>query len=604
MGRKVLLLVWTFLSIIHLHGNDLDSLRSALIKAYNATDSVQADELFQDAKYWVTNDSTLAHYTYFKYFYFYKRGKKDSSDFYLFKALPMLKSTSQWTQYFSLTNNLFWDKVDESKYDEAVILGKKNIEFSKEIGDTQSLIGFHANLAIVYHDIAQYDKGIGIAKKGISLATNPQYIDDKSNCINAIGICFDDWGKPDSAIAYHRKNIHILKKLDPYGLSQSYNNLGNTYSKIDELDSAIKYITLASEMDKKDQNAYKLATSLNNLGGLYLRLKKYDLAKINLDTALLYSLSSRNNEKLRDVYFNLSKYYLETEQYKLAHKYQASYHTYKDSMLDNERIKIISDLESKAKEAQLGEQISKAKAATNLRNLWIVAVSAILLLTILIAYQLYIKRKRAQEESQLRLQNERLRISRDLHDNLGAELTYISSIVDQKAFSIKDPEKKAEMEQISSSSRHAMDQMRETIWAIKTNDINIERFALKILQTSKKYAESVNAVLKVNTSGDNVMLPPSVVIVLLRICQESINNAVKYAKCENIQIDINVENPAFQVEIKDDGIGFDINKVKKGYGLGNMKERIEEIGGQFNIFSTPTKGTITTISGILKEKYD
>lgn len=233
---------------------------------------------------------------------------------------------------------------------------------------------------------------------------------------------------------------------------------------------------------------------------------------------------------------------------------------------------------------------------------WFICIVAVILSTLAVIFIRFLsqrKLKRHLQEMNIlhEVNNEKQRISRDLHDNLGAELTYISSIIDQKAYLINDPEKKADLELISESSRHAMRQMRETIWAIQTEQITLENFAEKVLTTSKKYAEVGNIQLKVNFGGENYTLPPSKVIVLLRVCQESINNAVKYALCNKIVVDINAEENQFTITIKDNGNGFDIDKVKMGYGLLNMQERAVEIDSELKIFSEIGKGTSIVISG-------
>lgn len=233
---------------------------------------------------------------------------------------------------------------------------------------------------------------------------------------------------------------------------------------------------------------------------------------------------------------------------------------------------------------------------------WFICIVVLVLSTLLVLIiRFFSQRKLKRHLQEMRIlnevNNEKQRISRDLHDNLGAELTYISSIIDQKAYLINDPEKKADLELISNSSRHAMRQMRETIWAIQTDKITLENFAEKVLTTSKKYAEVANIQLKVNFGGENYTLPPSKVIVLLRVCQESINNAVKYAKASKIVVDINAEENLFTISIKDNGLGFDIEKVKMGYGLLNMQERAEEIESTLKIISEIGKGTSIIIKG-------
>lgn len=603
MGKKILFAYLLILLCSNLRAATPDTFHNILYYAYAAENTNDADSLFELSNKWVIDDSTEAYQNFFKYYYHYKNRNKDSSSYYNLLAAKQLLKTNQLESYYKVVNNRLWDMIDESKYDEAIEFSRYLIKKAEELNDTGMYIKFNAHAAVVYHDIEQFEKGIRTAKAGLKYQEIERYKASTAQCYNAIGICFDDWNKPDSAIYYHRKNLKLLKNESDF-ITQTYNNLGNTYFKTENWDSAYKYIDLATSINKISGNEYNLATSLNNLGNILMNQNKYQEAKLVLDSALYYSIKSGNNEKLRDVHHTLYTYYQDRGLYKEALNNLELHHKFKDTMLNNERIEIINNLEFRAKEAEYSEEIANTKAESTAKNLWLVLICGILIITLLLARQFYLKRKQAQEEAKMRLQNERLRISRDLHDNLGAELTYISSIVDQKAFNIKDPEKKAEMEQISSSSRHAMDQMRETIWAIKTNEISVRKFAQKVNQTSKKYAESANTLLKINTSGDNVLLPPSVVIVLLRICQESINNAVKYANSEKITIDINVENDLYNIEIKDNGVGFDLQNSKRGYGLNNMKERMLEIQGHFDIYSELGKGTQITLSGQLKEKYD
>lgn len=598
MGKRIFCSVFLIVNCFHLFSQKTDTFHSVLYQAYISDSPQQADSIFELSNEWVTNDSNRAYQNYFKYYYYTRIQEKDSAQFYAQVAEEQLFKTKQYDQYFQIINNGFWDKVDESRYDEALQIGQANIEKALQLDDTVRWINFNANLAIVYHDIAQYEKGIQTAKKGLQFKHLEGIEYELSNCYNAIGICFDDWGKYDSAIYYHQLNLKMIDPQSP-NLNQTLNNLGNTFFKKKELDSAYKYIWLAVERDQKDRRVYSLATSMNNLGNILLKQGKLNQAKFYLDSALHFSNLSLNNEKKRDVNHTLYEYYEARGDFKNAMRHLKDYHLYKDSMLSNERIKIINNLEFEAKEAKYAEKLAKTEAESSVKNFWLLFFGAILIISISVARQYFLKRKQALRESKLKLQNERLRISRDLHDNLGAELTYISSLVDQKAFDMEDPEQKAEFERISASSRHAMHQMRETIWAIKTDEISVKKFALKLLQTSKKYAESANAKLQVNTSGDDVILPPSFVIVLLRICQESINNAVKYSNADLIRIDFNIEAPQFTLTIHDNGQGFNPNEVSRGYGLNNMKERAEEIACSFEIKSDIGKGTIIKVSGNL-----
>ena len=92
--------------------------------------------------------------------------------------------------------------------------------------------------------------------------------------------------------------------------------------------------------------------------------------------------------------------------------------------------------------------------------------------------------------------------------------------------------------------------------------------------------------------------------MLLRVCQEAINNTVKYAGAENIKIDMNVEENTYAIQIQDDGIGFNLETVKRGYGLNNMEERMVEIGGNLEIQSELKVGTTLLFTGPIQKKYE
>ena len=84
-------------------------------------------------------------------------------------------------------------------------------------------------------------------------------------------------------------------------------------------------------------------------------------------------------------------------------------------------------------------------------------------------------------------------------------------------------------------------------------------------------------------------------IQVYRIIQEAVNNAIKYADAKNIEINFGYDD-ALKIEIKDDGKGFDLEKVKKGNGIKNMKSRAKKLEAKIEINSTIEKGTLIRLS--------
>jgi len=566
-----------------------------LVNAYHCETDSCADAQFQKALGYEYSDTLQAWYDYFKFFYYVKTETYDSSDYYYPISQREMEGIQDWKLYFNTLDAYVNTLQDRGEYDKSVLVLQEGIEKANSVNRLYDKAFLHTKLSYNYHDLGMYREGVdeGKSAKRLLDTTTIQY-PSLLDAINTIAINFDDWEKPDSALHYHFINVNIgLEKTDIGSASSTYNNIGNTYMKKGILDSAEKYFEKALPLAQQSRRTSAMATILTNLSDI--SLQKGQLTKVEeyLDSAKYYAELDKiaSQEKRRDVYRILYKYYEKTGDMSNAFLYQGKYIAYRDSMHNLEQIEELKDLELQATTAEKDMEIAQAELDVKNRNFWIVAIGALLLLALAFLRQFYLKRQQVAQQAQLKLQEERLRISRDLHDNIGAELTYISSVIDQKTFGIKDPEVRREYERLSDSSRSAMSQLRETIWAIKTEEITIEKFAAKLNELSRKYSEGLGVKLNIAQSGEDYLLPPAKVINLFRVCQEAINNAIKYSSCSEIRIELNAESNLLNMIIVDNGKGFDISITKTGYGLQNMRERVEEIGGKYSLQSGIDEGT-------------
>jgi signal transduction histidine kinase len=98
------------------------------------------------------------------------------------------------------------------------------------------------------------------------------------------------------------------------------------------------------------------------------------------------------------------------------------------------------------------------------------------------------------------------------------------------------------------------------------------------------------------------LVPNSVKINLYRIIQESLQNINKYANADAIRVEIKKEEGVLFLAIRDDGVGFNVNKAKKGIGLMNIRSRIDECLGTLDIKSKAGEGTVITITVPIEHK--
>ncbi|MES2558600.1 MAG: two-component regulator propeller domain-containing protein [Bacteroidota bacterium] len=238
------------------------------------------------------------------------------------------------------------------------------------------------------------------------------------------------------------------------------------------------------------------------------------------------------------------------------------------------------------------------------KTIWFYALLGIGLISILTSLiYIWINRQKIritrELEIQQKLEQERLRISRDLHDNVGAQLSYLITNIEwmlEHPDQISESEEQQRLKALSETGRNAILTLRQTIWAISNTTLSVEEFADRFKQFALKMLE-FNDKVHVHFRDDfkaSTNLSPAVALNMFRICQEAFNNCLKHAQCSEVHIHFESnEAITFGFTIEDNGIGFDWNEAqRKGhYGLVNMQARASETNASLTIQSEKGKGT-------------
>jgi signal transduction histidine kinase len=204
----------------------------------------------------------------------------------------------------------------------------------------------------------------------------------------------------------------------------------------------------------------------------------------------------------------------------------------------------------------------------------------------------------AQQEVILQLQtNEsvRKRIARDLHDDLGSTLSSIrilSEFAHNETFA--HPEKVPNLlNKIKNSTQKLQENLQDIIWTTQSKDNSVDELMVKIRRFGGEVLEAKNIDyrLKINKNLNTITLPANVQYDIFMIFKEAINNIVKYSKAKNVFVNMYLLDNLIILNIKDDGIGFDILQDRDGNGLKNMPERAKNINGTIEISSKTNEGT-------------
>lgn len=557
----------------------------------------------------------------------YRLSHFDSSLVYYKKSLPIRKKMNDSLGISSLYNKIGIAYNQLFKLDSAIYYSLESLKIYENLKLDKYVATTLNNLANLYRDIKQFDKALLKHKEALQIRTSLNDEFGKAQSYIGIGNIHVFLKNNDSAKVYYKKGIEIGEKLNLIReLSTAYNNMGNIYKQETNFKLADDYFKKALEIRQQIKDNYGIASTLLNLGDLQLRTKKFALSNKYLHQSLRISKSINANELIQNTY----KEFIELKAYLYQPDsvtfYKEKFIEYQDLLLNNKVTQQLSELETKYQTAKKEKEIAQQKEillaqelALKNRNLYAILVTFVLITLGVIFFAIYkknqFKRKQLQKEidlkdalasikTQNRLQEQRLRISRDLHDNIGSQLTFIISSLDNLKYLSKDTNNllKEKLSTISSFTSDTIHQLRDTIWAMNKTEISVEDLHARLLSFVEKAKLAVcKTEFDVSYEIDkNIGFSSLVGINIFRVIQEAINNAIKYADASKISIHLFKSDNEFKISVIDNGSGFDITTVELGNGLSNMEQRMTEIDGYFNINSKVHEGTAISIAISLK----
>ncbi|MEP6805652.1 MAG: sensor histidine kinase [Flavobacterium sp.] len=185
---------------------------------------------------------------------------------------------------------------------------------------------------------------------------------------------------------------------------------------------------------------------------------------------------------------------------------------------------------------------------------------------------------------------ERKRIARDLHDGLGSMLSGLK--IHLKLAEKDNALSPAEINTLLDNSIKELRNISQNLMPESLLKLSLEH-ALRDLCMANSNAKTT---IEFQYLIQKPNLPKNYEIVIYRIIQELLNNALKYAEATQILVSCSQNKDTFFITVEDNGIGFDVSdKNNSGMGLRNIKNRVEFLKGKLEIESTPNKGTSTYI---------
>lgn len=506
----------------------------------------------------------------------------------------------------------------QGKYEERTKNALTAIRMYEDMDKLERVADNYAELGygMKYRDLP---KALYYMQKGKALAETEGFQNELKDIYNNYGVLKEIEGQLDSALFYFEKGLEIKQQLqDTIGIPYSWSNMAGVFGLKKQFAKSRDYFNRSLQQRLARHDSVGIAENYTQLAEVEQAQHNYREAIPLVHKSLPISLKKHYQNLTQYNYKLLSDLYKSLNQTDSALFYYEKFNDVKDSIQSikvEESIAALNiEFETEKKQNEILKQraqLAEKDLEVRRKNTWIFGSLGLAFLLGMLGYLLYnqqkLKNRQLQKESELKtalakietqnkLQEQRLRISRDLHDNIGAQLTFIISSIDNLKFGFTDISEKLgnKLGGISSFTQQTIYELRDTIWAMNKENITFEDLQVRIanfIEHAKSASGNTEFSFNIDDNVDETHVFSSVQgMNIYRIIQEAVNNSLKYATAEEIEVNISKDFSKYQVAIRDNGCGFSTETAEMGNGLNNMKKRAREIGGTLKINSSK-KGT-------------
>ena len=490
------------------------------------------------------------------------------------------------------------------------------------------------NLASVFYELEQYDKCYTYALQAYHIAGELKDTEGVASSLVNLGLSEGHLNRNDSAIKHFGEIIRVGSRLDDYTLiCDAYVNMASIFVRQHRVTLAKPKFDSVLILANEHGNPNYRMLALAGLADIAMEEQAWPLADRDTKEAMAIAVRLRDRDNLVQLYDKEANIREKMSDWKGALAFRNRFDLLNDSLLNEKTRDHINDLETRyqgaRKDHALAEQryqLEQTRETVRKRNtqLYILAGGlAALLVLMLLVWRLFRQRQKLNRQALVTLQKEqevavltavlqgqeqeRQRIARELHDDMGAGLTtilYLSRRNDADPVSSTD-------EKIARTATGLVDTMNEIIWSMNQQYDTLEDLVAFIRRQASLLLENndVDYRIEIPDQVPDIRIGGEVRRNVFLVVKEALNNALKHSAATLIGLRIYVDS-SLHILIQDNGRGMPAdqrqqtaeqwyasgngqrmpadmrhNNNRKGNGLGNMRQRMEKTGGTISIVS-------------------
>lgn len=552
------------------------------------------------------------------------------------QALELAKKNNLKDYEVEALHNIGITHEAQGNYTEALEYEMKALKFRQELGDDAKTANTLNNIGIIYDEQGNYTRALEYYHEARKIY---ERLGDRSKIgmvLVNMAIVLKAQEEYSTVVKYYREALSIYTSLNnKFGQAVCYANLGSVYYYVPDYDSALHFSLMAVREFKSQNIRQFLPNALANAGMAYNKLGNTQQAKSYLQQAITLNQEYDNKKELAftniylaEIYFKegeldkaeafvrnalqlanqitalkevmdarrlLADIYAARKDFKNAFESYRAYAQVKDSLFRQDKAKQIAQLQTEYETVKKENQILQLTQAnetkeTQLTQSWLVIILLVVVLIGIITFGLLwknritLKQQAELRETQLRAviasqEEERKRFAADLHDGFGQMISALRLSLSKDQIDMP-------------TQNHALGVLNEMNIEIRNIAFNLMPQVLMksgLDEALKEFASRINrsggVAISVQTYDVDAHMQAEQRIALYRICQEWVNNVIKYSQANQISIQLVQHPDELVLTIEDNGRGFDPNSLMQGQGNGwnNINSRLHVIKGSIEI---------------------
>jgi serine phosphatase RsbU (regulator of sigma subunit) len=307
----------------------------------------------------------------------------------------------------------------------------RSLKISEKLQDSAGIASTCNNMGVVYSSQKNYTLALQYYQRSMKMKRALGRKKSMASTIHNMGNIYRWQGKYGLAMEYSLKAAKIKKEIgNQYGLANSYGQIGNIYEDQGKYNLAIGYYKQALDICYQVKRPGGIAESEINLGTIYTLTKQFGVAKKHLDKGLMVAQQIAAHDLVADAYLGLTNWFKAQSDFEQAFAYHQKYTNLKDSLFNSQKsrqvaeMQVLYETEKKDLENQtLKNEKARQKAVINQQRIITLLVVVALVVSMVLAYNLFRQRQQKQKVNELLKQkNEEIFTTNDILAELNLRL--------------------------------------------------------------------------------------------------------------------------------------------------------------------------------------